>query len=424
MAEASGLNVLTLSPFEIHFSQTRIRHLGWLIFYPKSIEKHRLAGRVHKAFIHLLTPGSSFWKWNPQSVSNFVVYVCDNLSHDGFDDVSCLCLYHIDCFKMQVRFSRRPKLANCVGGSWGSATRNGLHECTRLPCCFASDDVFLSRAFKFQGLCESRRKTSTLTVRKPYCSCPLFRELKWQGVDGRSAGRDGVAWGLVWLQSCNFELNDRWRCKLRDENGAAKVDENGVELYSQEDGLLKPCKDGQNSQNSRWINTTFIVHVRSCSNSSAKARSVKSPEACNRSSRIGRTSVPRSDGLALTTVACGACSRDPVARFWKILMDAMLTFAEACCCKKVAQESAFATQVLWYAVTFEQCIADFAGQHVHTSHHFTASFLGKSFFLSALEILSQIALAKVYCEVFEISPTLAKTRELRKFDTRTCGSGT
>lgn len=28
---------------------------------------------------------------------------------------------------------------------------------------------------------------------------------------------------------------------------------------------------------------------------------------------------------------------------------------------------------------------------------------------------------KVYCEVFEISPTLAKTRELRKFDTRTCG---
>ena len=31
---------------------------------------------------------------------------------------------------------------------------------------------------------------------------------------------------------------------------------------------------------------------------------------------------------------------------------------------------------------------------------------------------------QVYCEAFEISPTLAKTRELRKFDTRTSGSET
>ena len=50
----------------------------------------------------------------------------------GFYDVSCPCLCYFDCFKMQVRVSRRPKLANCVGGSWGSATHNGLHECIRL----------------------------------------------------------------------------------------------------------------------------------------------------------------------------------------------------------------------------------------------------------------------------------------------------
>ena len=31
---------------------------------------------------------------------------------------------------------------------------------------------------------------------------------------------------------------------------------------------------------------------------------------------------------------------------------------------------------------------------------------------------------QVYCEAFEISPTLARTRELRKFDTRTSGSET
>lgn len=52
VAEASGLNVLTVSPLEIHFSQTRIRHLRWLISYQKSTD-------WQGGSMKLLTPGSS-----------------------------------------------------------------------------------------------------------------------------------------------------------------------------------------------------------------------------------------------------------------------------------------------------------------------------------------------------------------------------
>lgn len=130
VAEASGLNVLTVSPLEIHFSQTRIRHLRWLISYQKSTD-------WQGGSMKLLTPGSSLPSWNPQYVSKICVFVIIWViavitGSYGVYDVSCPCLCYFDCFKMQVRVSRRPKLANCVGGSWGSATHNGLHECIRL----------------------------------------------------------------------------------------------------------------------------------------------------------------------------------------------------------------------------------------------------------------------------------------------------